>query len=297
MFQLPIRRTRQGRYQSTYPQLQQEAGRLTASPPPAPTSNSNSAVGTANPTRDPVFIGSREHETVRATCTLLGGDDYRTGRFNERDACVLKFLTSLEHGKYKLDRASVELYFSEHGPTDEIANSDLVILREPSPIKPIRGPPRYELVSQRGMLSPGFQFGTGGGQLGEYERTFQTEYVRYWEYTSMRREDRHGGLTMVKLSWRADAGDPEVSHVGPLYCGVVVGHAGRDFWVGCRVELQLSIPWLKRFTARSASNNDGYTFRSIPVHPTSTSLRTVVDGLDEEISLLMSSHGHPSINQ
>ncbi|KAL6235010.1 hypothetical protein BDW75DRAFT_210802 [Aspergillus navahoensis] len=285
---LSIRKTNQGRYRSEYSRLQREAESMAPNQGSVPVQNSDSTVLSATPTIYPVYLAATEDDRVRVTCTLLGGEDCRTGKLGEIDVCVLKFLTSLEHGrKYKVDQVVVEICFTEHGPNDNNANNMLKILRQPSPKIPICGGLRQEHIVRRGMLNPTLQIPGGGGELGGYERTYETDYVRSWIYSCIWRVDKHMDLTIAHLEWSADVGDPEVGHVGPLYSGVVLGHPGRSFWIGCKIELKLSRPWYKRYRGRSHGDDDRYTFREISVSATNSNLETVVDGLDKEISQMM----------
>jgi hypothetical protein len=294
---LTIRKTNQGRYRSEYSRLQRQTQGLKTNQGSVPAQNSSSNVLAPDPTKYPVHLADTEDDRVHVTCTLLGGEDYRVGRLDEMDACVLKFLTSVAHGgRYKVDQVLVEICFSEHGPDDDNSDRVLTILRQPSPKAPICGDPRQEHIVRRGMFNPTLQIPGGGGELGGYERTYETDYVRSWTYSCWWSVDKHDRYTRVNWDWRADMGDPGVSQVGPLYAGVVLGHAGRAFWVGCRVELKLSRPFYKRFRGGPVSDNNNYIFRKVPVRAMSTNLQTAASGLDEEICQHMSPRSQLSTN-
>jgi hypothetical protein len=235
------------------------------------------------------------------SCSILGGNGRQWGKLGSMGVGVLKFPTNLVQEKgYRLDRVTVDVCFTEHKPEDHelfLANTALELLKPLCLIETIHGEPRKEHVVRKSTLYPKVQTPGGGGEFGGSERTYETDFVRFWSYSCYWHSGRHGKYTVAKWKWEADEGDPQVQHVGRLYSGVVVGHLCQPFWVVCKVQPLLTRRGLskywKRYRGQPMEDDDKYKFTQIPLSPMNTNLGTVIDGLDKEITQLMCSKPRP----
>lgn len=243
---------------------------------------------------DTTALNTVGHESfARASAIVLYKEDQNNwGRLDQQQAAVLTFHTDLlEPEGYKLRSLQVKLAFSDSmSPCGSIPK--VKMLKRPSPRK-VRGGETVRSGETNWNINPQIPTPIGDLTIGNYEQRENFDRKGYWTY-----ESHLEGLEQNAVwLWTANDANSSNEDTGGLDGGVVLGHAGDDFFVSCTIEGKLvsrtsDLIWSARrwfkFRSRDVSGKDAYLRITPQSRPgPQPDLTQAVEGLEQKMQELM----------
>jgi hypothetical protein len=233
-------------------------------------------------------VGGRSFGQAEVNCCLRGGDS-KWGRWNGKDAAVLRFLIDPRQQRdFHLVEIISTFRFSDSDPrkrTDGTAPcSGPEIIEPPSPLNTLHGSViRRHVVSDVAGQPQIEALGIGFSGVGAKKATEHDE-DHYWLFTSHWRDNETGKYDSVSWDWRAVSRNVRVlEDIGKLHGGVVIQHQQKPFFITCSIKGQLRTTAKATRFVRFGSEYDGPYFTIVTPPDSVEDLTASVRGLDDAI--------------
>lgn len=248
------------------------------------------------PDAPPSELAVEQYKKVTVNCSLRAAES-KWGKHKKQDAALLHIKVDVDQEttlKLKYFVFEVQLSHCEPPAIDPKARqpkvaqtssqSELYLLEDPWPAKPVGGPLTLQHRSRKAALDPNINAGVGSGTLGSLEFGKEGDEAGSWSFKSSSQATRGPLKDKVRWTWQANHQSRFAEPRGPLYGALVTRATGSPVYLLCRVcEGQLFSSGMMYYRAKSPSTLDKPFVRLLEPEKSDTDLAVEINALEQTI--------------